>query len=144
MYAHAQVTWKVLFLVCSFVFVHCSPKLSDCYLKTHTTVSFETALAWTLVLSLLKSVYLNPKSKLRVVDIYKIRFNRALWFFWSLIFYSKPVHEYSFSHLLKLFYRIWLKRIEAITERILVLVVKWRHRGNDLFKQPNLAGQRPT
>ena len=45
------------------------------------TVSFETALAWTLVLLLLKSVYLNPKSKLRVVDIYKIRFNRALWFF---------------------------------------------------------------
>ena len=39
--------------------------------------------------------------------------NRALWFFWSLIFYSKPVPEYSFSHLSKLFYRIWLKRIES-------------------------------
>ena len=65
---------------------------------------------------ILKSVYLNPKSKLRVVDIYKIRFNRALWFFnfdlWSLIFYSKPDPEYSFSRLLKLFYRIWIKRIE--------------------------------
>ena len=31
----------------------------------------------------------------------------------SLIFYSRPVPEYSFSHLSKLFYRIWLKRIES-------------------------------
>ena len=52
-------------------------------------------------------------TKLRVVDIYKTRFNHALGFFWSLIFYSKPVPEYSFIHLLKLFYRIWLKRIES-------------------------------
>ena len=83
------------------------------YIVKGTQSAFETALAWTLVLSLLKSVYLNPKSKLRVVDIYKIRFNRALWFFWSLIFYSKPVPEYYFSHLLKLFYRVCLKRIQS-------------------------------
>ena len=51
------------------------------YILKGTQSAFETALAWTLVLSLLKSVYLNPKAKLRVVDIYKIRFNRALWFF---------------------------------------------------------------
>ena len=45
--------------------------------------------------------------------MYKIRVNRALGFFSSLIFYSKPVPEYFFVHLLKLFYRIWLKRIES-------------------------------
>ena len=40
------------------------------------TVSYGTALTWTLLLPCLKSVYLNPKSNLRVEKV-EIRFNPA-------------------------------------------------------------------
>ena len=76
----------------------------------------KTALAWTLVLSLLKNVYLNLKSKLRVVDIYKIALIVLCGFFDIRSFTQNLFLNiiYSlFTHLFKLFYSIWLKRMES-------------------------------
>ena len=73
------------------------------------TVSFKTALTWTLVFQPWKvfTTYLDLKSNTGQIHP-KIHINFALNFIQSLLLYRKPVPEYSFTHL---FYHVWFKAV---------------------------------